>query len=231
MKKHRTARLLSVILAVVMIFGSISVGVTAAYAPYLDDALTDNYNTIDQVTLTEAQQASLLLDKVDRALADANIVIDVSVVGTLNLTSIDNALSSIYSVTGNILFSSATVGDLAVLKTHRADIASVRRSTAGATDVDVLNSIVTYLGHCAGTLSKLVDGSFNWAIVKSYLPSNIRIIIDDIPNFIKETLWNLVHPTTSDPMPAGETLDQIVQYILDNQVGGKNAGRGISLSS
>lgn len=223
MKKHRTARLLSVILAVVMIFGSISVGVTAAYAPYLDDALTDNYNTIDQVTLTEAQQASLLLDKVDRALADANIVIDVSVVGTLNLTSIDNALSSIYSVTGNILFSSATVGDLAVLKTHRADIASVRRSTAGATDVDVLNSIVTYLGHCAGTLSKLVDGSFNWAIVKSYLPSDIRIIIDDIPNFIKETLWNLVHPTTSDPMPAGETLDQIVQYILDNQVGGKNA--------
>ena len=126
-------------------------------------------------------------------------------------------------MTGNILFSSATVGDLAVLKTHRADIASVRRSTAGATDVDVLNSIVTYLGHCAGTLSKLVDGSFNWAIVKSYLPSNIRIIIDDIPNFIKETLWNLVHPTTSDPMPAGETLDQIVQYILDNQVGGKNA--------
>ena len=85
MKKHRTARLLSVILAVVMIFGSISVGVTAAYAPYLDDALTDNYNTIDQVTLTEAQHASLLLDKVDRALADANIVIDVSVVGTLNL--------------------------------------------------------------------------------------------------------------------------------------------------
>lgn len=223
MKQHRNARLLSVILAIVMIFGSISVGVTAAHAPYLDGALTDNYNTIDQVTLTEAQQASLLLDKIDRALADANIVIDVSVVGTLNLTSIDNALSSIYSVTGNILFSSATVGDLAILKTHRGDIANVRRSTAGATDVDVLNSIVTYLGHCAGTLSKLVDGSFNWAIVKSYLPSNIRIIIDNIPNFIKETLWNLVHPTTSDPMPAGETLDQIVQYILDNQVGGKNA--------
>lgn len=206
-----------------MIFGSISVGVTAAHAPYLNDALTDNYNTIDQVTLTEAQQASLLLDKIDRALADANIIIDVSVIGTLNLTSIDNALSSIYSVTGNILFSSATVGDLAVLKDHRGDIANVRRSTAGATDVDVLNSIVTYLGNCAGTLSKLVDGSFNWAIVKSYLPSDIRVIIDNIPNFIKETLWNLVHPTTSDPMPAGETLDQIVQYILDNQVGGKNA--------
>ena len=66
MKKHRTTRLLSVILAVAMIFGSISVGVTAAYAPYLNDALVDgdNYNTIDQVTLTEAQQASLLLDTV-----------------------------------------------------------------------------------------------------------------------------------------------------------------------
>lgn len=44
MKKHRTTRLLSVILAVAMIFGSISVGVTAAYAPYLNDALVKEIN-------------------------------------------------------------------------------------------------------------------------------------------------------------------------------------------
>ena len=132
MKKHRTTRLLSVILAVAMIFGSISVGVTAAYAPYLNDALVDgdNYNTIDQVTLTEAQQASLLLDTVDRALADAAISIDIPLIGTLNMTSVDNALNSIYNVTGNWLYGSATVGDLVVLENYRDDIASVRRTTA-----------------------------------------------------------------------------------------------------
>lgn len=208
-----------------MIFGSISVGVTAAYAPYLNDALVDgnNYNTIDQVTLTEAQQASVLLDKIDRALADAAISIDIPLIGTLNMTSVDNALNSIYNVTGNWLYGSATVGDLVVLETYRSDIASVRRTTADKTDVDVLASVVTYLGHCADTLSKIIDGTFNWKIVKGFLPAEVRLMINDIPSYIKSKLWDLIHPTTKEPMPAGTTLDTIVQYVLDNQVGGKNA--------
>lgn len=223
MKKSK--KLLSVLLAITLIFGSISVGVSAAYAPYLNDALVDgdNYNTIDQVTLTEAQQASLLLDTVDRALADAAISIDIPLIGTLNMTSVDNALNSIYNVTGNWLFGSATVGDLVVLETYRADIASVRRTTADKTDADVLASVVTYLGHCADTLSKIIDGSFNWKIVKGFLPAEIRLLLDDIPGYLKEMLWDLIHPTTTEPMPAGTTLDTIVQYVLDNQVGGKNA--------
>lgn len=223
MKKSK--KLLSVLLAITLIFGSISVGVSAAYAPYLNDALVDgdNYNTIDQVTLTEAQQASLLLDTVDRALADAAISIDIPLIGTLNMTSVDNALNSIYNVTGNWLFGSATVGDLVVLETYRADIASVRRTTADKTDADVLASVVTYLGHCADTLSKIIDGTFNWKIVKGFLPAEIRLLLDDIPGYLKEMLWNLIHPTTTEPMPAGTTLDAIVQYVLDNQVGGKNA--------
>lgn len=223
MKKSK--KLLSVLLAITLIFGSISVGVSAAYAPYLNDALVDgdNYNTIDQVTLTEAQQASLLLDTVDRALADAAISIDIPLIGTLNMTSVDNALNSIYNVTGNWLFGSATVGDLVVLETYRADIASVRRTTADKTDADVLASVVTYLGHCADTLSKIIDGTFNWKIVKGFLPAEIRLLLDDIPGYLKEMLWDLIHPTTTEPMPAGTTLDTIVQYVLDNQVGGKNA--------
>lgn len=221
----KSKKLLSVLLAITLIFGSISVGVSAAYAPYLNNALVDgdNYNTIDQVTLTEAQQASLLLDKVDRALADAAISIDIPLIGTLNMTSVDNALNSIYNVTGNWLFGSATVGDLVVLETYRADIASVRRTTADKTDADVLASVVTYLGHCADTLSKIIDGTFNWKIVKGFLPAEIRLLLDDIPGYLKEMLWNLIHPTTTEPMPAGTTLDTIVQYVLDNQVGGKNA--------
>ena len=223
MKKSK--KLLSVLLAITLIFGSISVGVSAAYAPYLNDALVDggNYNTIDQVTLTEAQQASVLLDTVDRALADAAISIDIPLIGTLNMTSVDNALQSIYNVTGNWLYGSATVGDLVVLETYRSDIASVRRTTADKTDVDVLASVVTYLGHCADTLSKIIDGTFNWKIVKGFLPAEIRLLLDDIPGYLKGMLWDLIHPTTTEPMPAGTTLDTIVQYVLDNQVGGKNA--------
>ncbi|HIT54306.1 MAG TPA: dockerin type I repeat-containing protein [Candidatus Fimivicinus intestinavium] len=224
MKKQRSKRLLSVFLAVVMVFGCVSVGVSAAYSPYLDGALItgNNYNSIDQVTLTTEQQASLLLDKVDQALEDAGLSIDIPLIGTLDLTSVDAALGSIYSVTGNWLFGSATVGDLVVLEDNRSDIATIRRSSEGYYDDDVLASVVTYLGHCAPTLSKIIDDTFDWKIVKGFLPAEVRLILDDIPGFIKETLWDLIHPTTSDPYN-GQTLDQIVQYVLDNQIGGQNA--------
>lgn len=221
MKKSK--RLLSILLALTLILGSISIGVSAAHAPYLDDDLLGNYNSIDQVTLTKEQQASLLLDTLDRLLADADIVIDLSIIGELNLTSIDQALSSIYSVTGNILFSSATVGDLAILKTHRGDIADARRTSANTSDVDVLNSIITYLGHCGGTISKIIDGSMKWGLVMGFLPGEARMVINDIPGFLKETLWDVIHPTVKEPIPTNLTLDTIVQYLFDNQLGGKNA--------
>lgn len=224
MKKQKSKRLLSVFLAVVMVFGCVSVGVSAAYSPYLDDALVSggNYNSIDQVTLTTEQQASLLLDKVDQALEDAGLSIDIPLIGTLDMTSLDAALDSIYDVTGNWLFGSATVGDLVVLEDNRSDIATIRRSSEGYYDDDVLASVVTYLGHCAPTLAKIIDDTFDWKIVKGFLPAEVRLILDDIPGFIKETLWDLIHPTTSDPYN-GQTLDEIVQYVLDNQIGGHNA--------
>lgn len=221
MKKSK--RLLSILLALTLILGSISIGVSAAHAPYLDDDLLGNYNSIDQVTLTKEQQASLVLDKLDRLLADADIVVDLSVIGELNLRSIDQALSSIYDVTGNFLFSSATVGDLAILKTHRGDIANARRTSAGSSDVAVLNSIITYLGHCAGSISKIIDGSMKWGLVMGFLPGEARMVINDIPGFLKETLWDVIHPTVKEPIPANLTLDMIVQYLFDNQLGGKNA--------
>lgn len=224
MKKQKSKRLLSVFLAVVMVFGCVSVGVSAAYSPYLDDALVSggNYNSIDQVTLTTEQQASLLLDKVDQALSDAGMVIDLSVLGTLDMTSVDAALDSIYDLTDNFLFGELTVGDLVVLENNRSDIATIRRSSEGYYDDDVLASVVTYLGHCAPTLAKIIDDTLDWGFVKSFLPAEVRLVLDDIPGFIKETLWDLIHPTTTDPYN-GQTLDQIVQYVLDNQIGGHNA--------
>ena len=218
---NKIKRLLSALMSCVIIAGSLSVAASAAHSPYLDGAVTDKYNTIDRVELTTAQKASLLLDKLDVMLEDEDIYIDIPLIGAIDLRSTDSALSSIYSITGNWLYGSLTVGDLVILETHRGDIASVRRTTTGSTDVDVINSLADYIGNCAPTLVNIIDDSLNWGMVKGFLPPDFRIIIDDFPKYIKETIWEALHPVNTEAYPSNTTLDGIVQFMCDNQLGGK----------
>lgn len=219
MKKSK--KLLAILMSVVMLFGTVAMTAGATYDAYLDDAIIDQYNSIDKVDLTVEQKASLILDKLDVVLDKADIVIDLPLIGTINLTSVDNALSSIYSLTGNWLFGSLTVGDLSVLETHRADIASNRRASANNTDLQVITSVVSYLSKCAPGLVGMVDpdSGFSWGIVKGFLPPEFRVILDDISGFIYETVWNALHPVNSEAMPANTTLDTLVQFLCDNQLG------------
>lgn len=124
MKLNKLLRFISVIMAAAILAGTLSVGAAALHHPYLDSDLQSNYNSIDQVTLTADQQASLLLDKVDVMLEDKDIYIDIPIIGDIDLRSIDSALSSIYDLTGNWLYGSLTVGDLTVLKSNRSFISS-----------------------------------------------------------------------------------------------------------
>lgn len=230
--KHRRIALkaMSIFLAVSLLIGTFTVGVFAGNDPYLDDAIKDKYNSIDQVELTDAQNAAILLDLADRELAKANMIVDIPLIGSLNMTSVDNLLSSIYSLTGNWLYGSATVGDLSVLETYRNDIATARRSNPATSDLQVLNSVLTYITHCAPTLVKILDNTFDWGMVMSFLPKDVQAMLNDLPKFVKKTLWDVCHPvmqlpdgTYSKPQPYNnESLDEIVQFIFDNQLGGQN---------
>lgn len=219
MKKFK--RLISALMSFVIIAGSFSAAASAAHSPYLDSAITDQYNTIDRVELTTPQKASLLLDMLDVMLEDEDIYIDIPLIGAINLRSVDSALSSVYSITGNWLYGRLTVGDLVVLETYRNNIATVRRTTSGSTDVDVINSLVDYLGNCAPTLVNIIDDSLSWGMVKGFLPPDFRMIIDDFPKYIKETIWKALHPVNAEAYPSDTTLDGIVQFMCDNQLGGK----------
>ncbi len=217
----RMKKVMAVLMSVVMICGTVSVAASAAYSPYLGDAIIDQYNSIDKVDLSVEQESSILLDELDIMLAKEEILLDIPIIGTIDLTSIDGALNSIYNLTGNWLFGSLTVGDLAVLKEHRADIASVRRSTSNKTDKDVIASLVTYLSNCAPTLLGMFGDDFNWGIVHGFLPPEFRMIIDDFNRWLDDLIWDLLHPVNSEPMPPDPTLDYFVQFLCDNQLAGK----------
>lgn len=217
----KSKRLAAILLAVVMIMSSMSVAASAAHTAYLDSAITSQYNTIDKVELNKAQKASLLLDDLDVMLAKEEIVLDIPLIGTIDLTSIDAALDSICDITNSWLYGSFTVGDLDVLEENIADIENIRRTTADKTDVDVIEALVTYLSHCAPDLVKMIDpeADFSWGIVKGFLPPEFRVIIDDFNAWLDELLWDLLHPVNEEIMPADPTLDDFVQFLCDNQLG------------
>ena len=216
----KAKRILAVIMSAVMIFGTMSIAASAYHSDYLDSAITDQYNSIDKVELELNQKASILLDQLDVMLQKEEIYIDVPLIGSIDLRSTDAALDSIYSITGNWLFGDLTVGDLGVLEDSRDEIASVRRASADKTDMDVIRSLVAYLAGCAEDgLLNIVNKNFDWGILKGFLPPEFRIIIDDVPKFLKETLWDALHPVNEVAMPTGTTLDSIAQYALDHQIG------------
>lgn len=214
-------RIMAVILSAMLVFGSVSVAASAAYNPYLGSAIIGKYNSIDEVDLSLEQKSSILLDELDVMLEKEDIYLDIPVIGTIDLTSIDAALNSIYNLTGNWLFGSLTVGDLSVLEDYRANIASVRRTTADKSDADVIASLVTYLSNCAPTLLGMFGDDFNWGIVHGFLPPEFRIIIDDFNGWLDKLIWDLLHPVNTETMPVNPTLDYFVQFLCDNQLAGK----------
>lgn len=216
----KAKRLLAVFMSAIMIFGTVSVAASAYHADYLDSAITDQYNSIDKVELELEQKASILLDQLDVMLQKEDIYIDIPLIGSIDLRSTDAALDSIYSLTGNWLFGDLIVGDLGVLEDSRDEIADIRRTDTDNSDMDVIRSLVKYLAGCfEDGLLNIVDKDFNWGIIKGFLPPEFRVIIDDVPKFLKETLWEVLHPVNEVPMPNGTTLDSIAQYALDHQIG------------
>lgn len=216
----KSTRIISLLLAFMMMMGTMSVAASAYHADYLDSAITDQYNSIDKVELELEQKASILLDQLDVMLQKEDIYIDIPLIGSIDLRSTDAALNSIYSLTGNWLFGDLIVGDLGVLEDSRAEIADVRRSSETESDMAVIRSLVRYLAGCAEDgLLNIVNKNFNWGILKGFLPPEFRIIVDDVPKFLKETLWDVLHPVNEVPMPSDTTLDSIAQYALDHQIG------------
>ena len=125
MKKMK--RLLAIILASLLILSSATAG-ASAYQAYKDDALT-KYDFTDTAVLTTEQYASALLDYADKALAKENITMDLSILGKLDATSIDNALSSVYKLINGNKIILWMAGDLNSVRTRAEAIPLMSQSS------------------------------------------------------------------------------------------------------
>ena len=237
-------KLLSMLLAVVMICSTFAVGAQAAYADYKDDAIT-GYDSLDQPIFTAAQLASLSLDAIDAMLADLDETsIKIPVINvTLDYSSIDTALDSLENIYNGTAWATIVniAGDLGglqfkALNTTPSDnfpkAEGCRRTTPGKTDVDVLLSIFNFIGDNAALLASYGYGTLDLGatltgILEGFLPEISAYL--DAPNLLKGLIYDLVYdPDDENGLPEWDelsasqkadskyTLDSMVQLLVND---------------
>lgn len=219
-------RMLSVILALIIMCSVTTVGANALKTTYVE---ADHYNeTLDPVMTTE-QSATMLLDMLDAdVLADLDVNVKVSDL-TINLGSVDQALDSLYSVKTASLAAVAKplLGDINDLELDPIDN-STRRKSANNRDMAVLIHVLGLLEEPGNpeVISNILDNSFDFGALTTFGvidPEVDLAMFNDLHGFITDMIYNLIYgdgastaegTTYSATMP----IEDILQEFIDNEL-------------
>ena len=227
-------KLLSLFLAMIMVFSTFAIGVEAAYADYKDEAIK-SYDSIDKPVFTTEQLASIALDAIDAMLGDMETnsfkipVLNV----TLNFSSIDVALDSLEDIYNGGVWKTveSIAGEVgkelsfAALNTDpNGNFAAngCRRTTPGKSDVDVLYSVLAFVNDNSDLLAKYGYGTLDLGPTLTGLLGDSVAEYLDAPNLIRGLLYDLAY-SDSDPdyveyedLAVKPTVDQMLQIIIDD---------------
>lgn len=231
----KSTKLLSVILAVVMIFSTMSVMAFAAKTEYqTSDNLTalDAYSPDGAVTrLSTEERMSVVFDFLDVTLAAANINMG-EVINTMGLKLVID-LRSVNALCGTIDSAQALLNNGAVklLKGLLGIVkdANLKNWPSGMTrenhaQLDIVNGIATLLNDNAGLVKKVInDGKLNVGIIGNFVDiSGVNKYLSDLPGMLKGlvypvfarvdddmTLINTYSTTTENP-------DTLIKKVLIN---------------
>ena len=217
MKKMK--RLLAIILASLLILSSATAG-ASAYQAYKDDALT-KYDFTDTAVLTTEQYASALLDYADKALAKENITMDLSILGKLDATSIDNALKSVYNLRTDNDFLIGTLGLAGDLKKLNVSAIKTPRREGGK-DVEVIKALLQFLADNKGLVKQAVvggvgsyarDGGIKLGVANSFVKVDLNVEV-----MLRQLIWGLAYPNTE--YNSSNNIDSMLQVIIQNALAG-----------
>ncbi len=225
---RQSKKLLSVLLAVIMVFSTVAVA-ASAYAPWKDEAIANQYDSLDKPVLTTQQLASAALDEVDRMLNEEQIMLTEEdiFVGTLNLTSVDATLDSVIALLNGSLWNSFKdmLGDLSNLDVSA--LATPRRSANSAdADLQVIYALLEFLYDNKGIFTGLIDGTLDLGTLVGPLLEDLLGGELDVTPLLKGLLLDLVYGDDADAH-ANETVDTMVQNLIDQLVIGTEAEPGI----
>ncbi len=154
----KSIRILSILMAFVMLIGSFSV-MGSAYQAYKGNAIADSYDDVDKPVFTLEQYASMGLDEVDRMLAKEQIKLDLWGLLKLDLTSINATLASVdeFIATGDVFLD--MLGDLKTLPDIVAPILGLNRKNT--TDLGIIHALLDMIAGLRTIAAKYVRNDPN----------------------------------------------------------------------
>lgn len=230
----KSTKLLSVILAIVMIFSCMSV-MASAYETYNDgrESVYTSNDTGLAMLLTDEQRASWFCDLVNNLLASANIKTSIPIIGAIDFTNLDALCDTIVSLRGWV--KAGKIGlDLGIV--GKLDLDSITGNESVSNAVGMLDSLVTFLDRNVGALGDVIGTGVSFGILGGAIPVDLTAvnkILKNLDDFLKGTIYGLgarkltggigddpawPNATLWDDMAAADkpTLDTIVKDLIVN---------------
>ena len=207
MKKCK--KVLALVLALVMLLSAVAVGFTASATNvkklYTGSALAGKMNRADSYDLTNEQYASIILDFVDKALAEANIApfvypvtagVRISI-NAKDINSLNSTLAGLPALLDKIPLKSTVVKDIADLK---FDFFTANTSRDGTLkrDGDFINALISFIRYADNNenICNLIrngvgsgSGQFDAGVLNGTINNMAGDIVGDIVGFLKKTLF------------------------------------------
>ena len=185
-------KLLSLVLAIAMMFSVVSVIGNAALSK---NAV--KYDSIDNAALTAEQAADVLLDYVDEILP--NDELDLSVLGTLHLDTLNQLIPDVYDLLNNGILGLAG-GDVAALRNQRKLLKGWNRT---GKNIAAVQTLLQFLGtsDVRGVVAKAPYGLLTnngikangliTGILKGFVDlDDINDILTDLPGFLTNMVFD-----------------------------------------
>lgn len=205
----KSTKLLSVILAILMIFSSLSVASFAAKANYKTvdnlDAL-QAYNQYGSVTrLSTEERMSILFDSLDNLLAQANInmgtVVDtMGLKVTINFTSVDNLCVSLDSfrstLTGGTFKFAAGLVNLGILEKVKFDSWQPGMTREGTDQLTIVYELLQLLSANTNAVNEVFTNGIELGMIANFIKgldlSSINGLITNVPSAVKRAVFPLM---------------------------------------
>ncbi|MCQ2479355.1 MAG: hypothetical protein MJ120_01845 [Clostridia bacterium] len=227
----QSKRMLSVLLAIIMICSTFTVGAQAMRAEIT--APGKGYDEVIDPVITSEQAARMLLDEIEPLLADMNV--DEKVAGlVIRIQSVDTLLDTVHNLGDSTLVgfakAIANLGDIEKLALKAGDVKDskgnvCRRNNSTSTDFEVLGAVLTFLETNATYIAKFAYNGFDfgWLDGLGVFGNDDLAALYDVHSLVV---------TLVDKLLAGEefefdieqrysstkTLDGILQDFIDNKL-------------
>lgn len=205
----KTTKLLSVLLAIVMMMSCFTMAAFAAKANYKTvQNLTDNaaYSPYGTVTrLSTEERLSILCDTLDQILAKANInmgtVLDtMGITITINLTSLDNvcaSLDSFKTAKSKALFSiAAAFVNLGIVEDLSFTSWQAGMSRGGTTHQTIINEVFELLSTNTDAVNTVLTSGIQLGMIASFIDGldlgDINKMVKDLPGLVKSLVFPLL---------------------------------------